>query len=112
MQGLTTDCQPLYAPPTFDTLYTKLFVPTCASGTGTCHTADAAKGGLVFATADDAYSRLVGGGRVTPGDPSCSLIMKRITSTDPSYHMPPGTVSLSGPEECAIVQWIAGGAKR
>ncbi len=112
VQGLTPSCQALYSPPVFDTLYAKIFVPTCATGSGTCHTGDAAKGGLIFGTADDAYERLVGGHRVTPNDPGCSELMKRLTSTDPTYHMPPGTASLSGPEECAIVQWIAGGAKR
>ena len=112
VQDLSTTCQPLYAPATFDTLYTKLFVPTCASGTGTCHTPDAAKGGLVFASPDDAYARLVTQGRVTPNDPACSLIMKRLTSTDPNFHMPPGPTSISAGAECTIVQWIAAGAKR
>jgi Planctomycete cytochrome C len=112
VQGLSTSCQPLYSPPTFDTLYAKLFVPTCASGTGTCHTPDAAKGGLVFSSPDDAYSRLVAQGRVIPNDPSCSLIMKRLTSTDPNFHMPPGPTSISAGEQCTIVQWIAAGAKR
>ncbi len=112
VQGLSTACQPLYSPPTFDTLYAKLLVPTCASGNGTCHTSDAAKGGLVFASADDAYDRLVGKGRVTPSDPACSLLMKRVTSTDPNFHMPPGPTSLSAGEQCALVQWISAGAKR
>ncbi len=112
VQGLSVTCKPLYDPPTFDTLYAKLFVPTCASGTGTCHTSDAAKGGLVFASPDDAYSRLVGQGRVTPNDPACSLVMKRVSSTDPSFHMPPGPTSISAGEQCTIVQWIAAGAKR
>jgi hypothetical protein len=112
VQGLSLDCKPLYDPPTFDTLYQKIFAPTCASGTGTCHTSDAAKGGLVFASPDDAYRRLVGQGRVTANDPACSLIMKRLTSTDSSYHMPPGPNSLSPGEQCAIIKWIAGGASR
>jgi Planctomycete cytochrome C len=110
--GLSATCQALYAPPTFDTLYAKLFVPTCASGTGTCHTADAAKGGLVFSSPDDAFARLVTQGRVIPNDPSCSLIMQRLTSTDPNFHMPPGPTSISAGEQCTIVQWIAAGAKR
>jgi hypothetical protein len=105
-------CQPQYDPPTFGTIYDKILHPTCASGSGTCHTSDAAKGGLVYENPDDAYALLVDGRRVIPSDPSCSLIMKRLTSTDPSYHMPPGSSSLTSGEQCTIVQWIAAGAKR
>ncbi len=116
VSGLTAECSALYAPATFDTIYTKIFAPTCASGTGTCHTSDAAKGGLVFANADDAYARLVGtnGGRVrvVPSDPGCSLLMKRLASTSSTYRMPPGPDGLLEGERCTIVQWIAAGAQR
>jgi hypothetical protein len=112
VQGLTASCAPQYDPPTFAIIYEKILHPTCATGIGTCHTADAAKGGLVYEDPDEAYGRLVDGRRVIPGDPSCSLLMKRLTSTDRSYHMPPGSLSLTAGEECTIVQWIAAGAKR
>jgi hypothetical protein len=114
--GLSLDCKPLYEPPTYQAIFDHTFHPTCAAGSGTCHTADAAKAGLVFADADHAYALLLGtdGGRprVVPGDPACSLIMERLDSTDPSFHMPPGSISLSAAELCAIAQWIAQGAKR
>jgi hypothetical protein len=112
--GLSLDCKPLYDP-TFQNLFDKTFHPTCAAGRGTCHTADAAKAGLVFENADDAYGLLLGTKdgrkRVVPGDPSCSLLIERLASADPSFHMPPGA-SILPAEECAIVQWIQSGAKR
>jgi hypothetical protein len=99
----------------YTTIFDKTFHPTCAAGKGTCHTADAAKGGLVFENADDAYALLLGTKdgrkRVVPGDPACSLVMERLSSSDPSFHMPPGA-SLLPAETCAIAQWIAQGAKR
>lgn len=114
--NLKADCAAEFDPPTYQTIYDKILVPTCASGTGTCHTSDGAKAGLVFANADDAYALLLGttGGRarVNPGDPGCSLIMKRIASTDSSYRMPPGPTPLRPGQTCTIVKWIAAGAKR
>jgi hypothetical protein len=113
--GLSLDCKPLYDPPLYQTLFDKTFHPTCAAGRGTCHTADAAKGGLVFESADDAYALLLGTKdgrkRVLPGDPACSLLMERLSSSDPSFHMPPGASLLSA-ETCAIAQWIGQGARR
>jgi hypothetical protein len=83
---------------------------------GTCHTSDAAMGGLVFENADTAYGLLLGtsGGRarVIPGDPACSLLLERLTSTDPNFHMPPGPNSISAGDRCTIVEWIDAGAAR
>ena len=110
--GLTPSCQGLYDPPAFQTIFDKILHPTCGVGSGTCHTADAAMGGLVLENADDAYARLVDGRRVVAGDPGCSLIMKRLTSSDPSYRMPKGPTPLLPAAQCTIVQWIAAGAKR
>jgi len=114
--GLTASCQAAYDPATYAVIFDKILHPTCATGTGTCHTADGAKAGLIMEDPDVAYRLLLGedGGRarVLPGDPSCSLIMKRLHSTDPHYHMPPGPNSISAGEMCTIVQWIAAGAKR
>ena len=112
VQGLSADCAATYDPPTYSTIFDKILHPTCATGRGTCHTADTAPNGLVFETADDAYKLLLDGRRVLPGDPSCSLIMKRLTSTDPNYHMPKGSLSLSAGDQCTIVRWIATGAAR
>lgn len=113
---VSSDCKPLYDPPIYSTLFEKTFRPTCASGVGTCHTGDAAKGGLVFENADTAYSMLLGtqGGRarVIANNPSCSLLVEKLESTDPNFRMPPGSTALSPAERCAIELWIANGAKR
>jgi hypothetical protein len=116
VSGLSASCAAQYDPPDFATIHAKILKPTCASGRGTCHTSDAKKGGLVFEDADASYAMLLGKdgsrARVVPGDPGCSLIMKRLTSTDPSFHMPPGSTSIAPGEQCTIVQWIARGAAR
>ena len=116
--GLSPTCKPLYDPPIYQTIFDKTFHPTCATGSGSCHTSDFAAGGLVFENADDAYSMLMqqskmyGEARVVPGDAGCSLIVEKIESSDPSFRMPRGTIPLSAPEKCAIELWIANGAKR
>jgi hypothetical protein len=110
------DCKPLDDPVTYSTLWQKTFHPTCATGTGTCHTSDSVQGGIDFSDADRAYAALLGqtGGhaRVVPGDPGCSLLMERLESTDPSFHMPKGPNSLLPAEICAIATWIRQGAPR
>ena len=112
--GLDAGCMASYSPPTFDTIFTNIFQPNCAVGTGTCHTSDFAAGGIVFADAGAAYDTLLGvdGGTpyVLPGNPGCSTLMKRLESNDPNYHMPRGPNFLSAGDLCTIVQWIAGGA--
>jgi hypothetical protein len=110
-------CKPTYDPPVYATLYENVFHPTCAAGTGTCHTTDGHKNGLVFENEDEAYNLLLAPAgtraRVLPRDASCSILMKRLTSHDPDYQMPPGSSArLSDGEICAITQWIAAGAKR
>ena len=114
--NLPKDCPLLYDPPTYATIYDKILHPTCAEGIASCHTADGAKGGLVFENADDAYALLLGmrdgRARVLPNDPSCSLIVIKTWSTDPNFRMPPGNMALPMPEFCDIEQWIAQGAQR
>jgi hypothetical protein len=116
VKNLSLDCKPLYDPPVYQTIFDKTFHPTCATGTGTCHTSDAAKGGLVFENADTAYGLLVGTidgrKRVLAGDPACSLVVIRLESSNASVHMPPGPSFLPAAERCAIEQWIAAGAAR
>lgn len=104
-------CKPEYDPPAYATIYTKILHPTCASGSGTCHTSDAAMGGLVFEDPDRAYDLLLRS-RVVPGNPSCSLLMERLESNDPSFRMPRGDVPLNPAEICTIAKWIAAGAPR
>ena len=109
------DCLSLYDPPVFATLYEKIFHPTCAAGIGSCHSADAVKGGLVFEDPDDAYERLVGArgpSRVSPQDFACSALVVRLESPDPNFRMPPGPTPLLESERCAIRKWITEGALR
>jgi len=116
VSGLRADCAPLYDPPVFDTIFTKILQPTCAQGMGTCHTADAAMGNLVMEDPDDTYARLLGQvdgrARVIPGDPSCSLLVERLEANSSDVRMPPGPTPLDAGARCDIEQWIAMGAAR
>lgn len=113
---MRTDCRPLYDPPTFGVIFEEILQPTCAAGQGTCHSADAAMGGLVFEDEADAHALLTGarGGRsrVVPGDPSCSVLLQRLTAPEPGERMPPGPTPLLDSELCTIQRWIEEGAPR
>lgn len=113
--GLSATCAPQYDPPTFATIHAKILRPSCATG-ASCHTGAARRGDLALDDEAASYAMLLGKdgsrARVAPGDPSCSLLMKRVTSTDPAVHMPPGSGSLSAGEICTLTQWIAKGAPR
>lgn len=113
VQVPSADCKPLVDPPTYDAIYAQILRPTCASAV-TCHASGSVLGGLSFASADESHAMLVGqnGPRVVAGDPSCSPLMERIMSSDPSYRMPRGSTPLSDAETCAITKWIANGAQR
>ena len=110
------DCQPLYQP-TFDNIFDNRIGVTCgAASTGrSCHSNEGAMGGLVMADKETAYAALLGEGggkkRVVAGDPECSLLARRIESSDPDFVMPPGS-PLSDAERRAILLWIANGAQR
>jgi hypothetical protein len=116
VSGLNTACSPLYDPPTFDTLFEKILRPSCAQGMGTCHTADGARGRLVMEDADETYGALLGElgqrARVVPGDPACSLLVRRLEAPGADERMPPGPTPLSAAERCTVVLWIANGAER
>lgn len=115
VQVPSADCKPLVDPPTYDAIYAQILRPTCASA-ATCHATGSVSGGLSFATADESHAMLLGKNgvpaRVTPGDASCSPLMQRLMSDEPSYRMPRGSTPLSEAETCAITKWIAGGAQR
>lgn len=116
VEGLRTDCSPLYDPPSFSTIFEKILQPTCAQGQGTCHTSDAQMGNLVFEDEDDAYARLLGEvdgrARVKPGDPACSLLVERLEANSSNVRMPPGPTPLPEAARCDFVQWISEGAAR
>jgi hypothetical protein len=109
---LMVNCELLYNPPIYATIYRELIQPQCAIGSS-CHSTDGAMGGLVLANADDTYDALLGtkGGtkRILPGYPECSPLMVRLESRDPNFQMPRGS-RLSEPALCDFVQWIKQGA--
>jgi hypothetical protein len=106
------ECTPRY-PPTFDNIYSRLIDDTCA--VSTCHGPTGNAGNLTFGDADATYAALLNERRseplVIPGDPECSLLIKRLESNDINFVMPPRS-QLDPNERCAIRQWIAQGAER
>ncbi|MBL4633867.1 MAG: hypothetical protein JKY56_08340 [Kofleriaceae bacterium] len=103
-----SECNPLYQP-TFDEVFSRTLKPGCAIA-GSCHSGPQAQAGLRMDEADEAYRLLVTQGRLLPGDPSCSLLTRRLVGSGGGV-MPPGAM-LSDNERCAIEKWIADGAKR
>lgn len=110
---VNTDCDPLYEP-TYENVFTRTLEPSCAVD-GPCHNAASAQGGLVYEDPDEAYDLLLGvdgEARVVPGDPGCSLLVRRLESDNPGFRMPPGQTPLPAEERCSVIQWIADGAER
>lgn len=107
-------CNPLY-PPTFANVFDNTLLPTCGSDAGSCHGPNARQAGLLFAEASESHALLLGErdgrARVKPGDPSCSKLIVRTHSLGKPWQMPPGE-PLSGPERCAIAEWVRSGAER
>ena len=106
--SLNLDCAPLYEP-VYEQIFTRTIEPRCAVADGSCHAGPAAQGGLRLDEIDLAYENLVTGGRVLPGDASCSLVVARIEGQ--GKLMPPGR-ALPEAERCTIEQWIENGAAR
>jgi hypothetical protein len=110
--ALNAQCQPLHDPPTYSTIFTEIFHPNC-SAMGACHGPPTPSAGLSFEDSAEAYQLLLGtkGGkaRVLPNDPGCSILAKRLFSTDPGFHMPPGG-NLSDAQLCDVVKWLVAGA--
>jgi len=108
VKDLPSSCDPLY-PPEFHELFTRTLHPTCAVAGPSCHSSEGGKGGMVYETEDVAYSLLLERA-VVPGDPACSLVVEKLTSSDPTFQMPPGA-PLSPAEQCVVISWIRDGAK-
>ena len=70
-------------------------------------------GGLRLDTFAGATADLGGHAAIVPGDPDSSVLIARITSTDPDTVMPPpdGGERLSPAQIEAFRAWVAGGAK-
>lgn len=102
-------CAPAYEP-TYANVFSRTLQPSCGKPGVSCHANEGRQGGISFADESSAYDAIVGKS-VRAGDPACSDLVARITSTDGMVRMPPGA-SLPLGERCAIVRWIAEGAKR
>jgi hypothetical protein len=107
---LPADCTPQYAP-SFAEVHRRTLRPGCAQAGGACHASDGARGGLDLEDLDAAYSALIEGARVIPGDAACSPLMVRIESTERRFAMPPGA-PLAPEVRCTIRRWIEAGAPR
>lgn len=107
-------CDQLAYAPTFTNIYNNTLKNTCGSTNSNCHSSRGAAnaGNLSFETQALAYEQLLDAtrDRVRPGDPGCSELIVRIDSPGEDYEMPPGD-PLSGPERCAITQWVLQGAQ-
>jgi hypothetical protein len=102
---------------TFSTLQNDFLTPSCARSS--CHTAAAARAGLVL-EAGQAYDNLVNVpstqvpslNRVTPNDPEASYLIKKLRgdSDISGERMPPDSSFLSDEELGKFIQWIDSGA--
>ena len=114
VEDLNVNCIDVFWEPTYSNIFSESIQKKCSLGSS-CHSADAAMGGLVLVNADDTYDALLGlkGGvkRVLPHDPKCSPLMVRLASRDPNYVMPRGD-PFKPPELCDFVQWIKQGAAK
>ena len=83
-----------------------LLVARCVS----CHGALAQRGGLRL----DAGQLILRGGDsgrlLVPGQPAASLLIEKITATDPEERMPPEGDPLSAQQVAVLVAWIRNGA--
>jgi hypothetical protein len=109
LQNLDEQCQPLFQP-TYAEIYSRVLEPTCGVG-ARCHSAEGARAGLVFADEASSHDQLLQLGYVTPGDPSCSVLVRRIEGEGIQMPPLPADKLLEG-ERCAIEKWIANGAER
>ena len=77
-----------------------------------CHGPDTQEGGLRLDSADGATSELPSGGRaIVPGSADTSLVLERITSTDPDLQMPPEGARLTPAQVASLRDWIGEGGE-
>lgn len=106
--GVDEACTPAYEP-TYEALYANTLQPSCGLGGAACHTSSGKQGGVDFSDPDVGYASLTG--KLRAGEPECSVVVHRVLATSGTVRMPPGR-SLPPGESCAIIQWIAAGARR
>jgi hypothetical protein len=102
---LPATCTPQYTP-TFDAVYANTLAPSCALAG--CHGTPGATPLDLGDDPDAAWDALQP--EVTPGEPGCGELVRRLEDPGPDG-MPPGA-PLSVEERCAVRTWIADGAAR
>jgi len=107
---IDTACAAAYTP-TYDELYTRTLQPTCAKSGASCHASTGKQGGLDFSDKEAVYAAMLKNNVARAGQPECSSVVQRVIATDGLVRMPPGANIPAG-EQCALIQWIANGAKR
>ena len=86
--------------------------PLLAKRCVACHGPDTQEGGLRLDDKAAAFAKLESGGHaVVPGRTAESLILARITSSDPDIQMPPEGPRLSPAQVAAVTAWIEQGAE-
>jgi hypothetical protein len=105
--GGLPSCEAVPAP-AFATLHAAVIGPSCAVSGPSCHSDEAAAGDLALGTPDSARAILLEL-YVAPGEPACSELVRRVTSTERFVQMPPAR-PLSVEEQCAILAWVREGA--
>lgn len=106
--GVDPSCAPAFEP-TYDALYANTFQPSCGLGGAACHTSSGKQGGVDFSDPDVGYAGITS--KLRAGEPACSVVVHRVLATDGTVRMPPGRALTDG-ESCAIIKWIADGARR
>ncbi len=92
--------------------FSKDIQPLLAKRCFSCHGPDAKEGGLRLDQQAGASAELESGGRaIVAGNIDKSLILERITSTDPDVQMPPEGKRLTTAQVAGIQKWIEQGAK-
>jgi hypothetical protein len=95
-----------------DVQFTRDVRPILAGRCFKCHGPDLKKGGLDLQTAAGATKLLTSGGHaVVPGKSGDSLLLRRVTATDPGQRMPQKGDALSPREVAVLKAWIDRGAK-
>jgi hypothetical protein len=114
VEDLPDVCTPGFTP-SWSGVYQNVVVSSCGVNLGTnCHGPEGKQGMLEMSSSSGAYAALLGQdgtrARVLPKDPSCSILMERLTTPDPKLRMPLGG-QLSASTICAVQQWIEQGAQ-
>lgn len=76
-----------------------------------CHGSEQQMAGLRFDSRESVFADRDTGPVIVPGDPAASNLIRRVSSSQDGFRMPPGGDSLSAAEQAALREWIAAGAE-